>query len=134
MPIRTQVQDNSHSQVSIIVFRDILHVKKSKAFVTMSTPIRFVSGEELENDSTSSTLSALLRVGRILQRRSFTITIYRLNNQLEPVVPMMQKRLDGFPIEPCSAGGHVSEIKRCLCALQERAMAIITTLPFSSIL
>ena len=118
---------------NIILFGDILHVNTSKICITISTPIRFVSGEELENESASSLLSALLRVGRILQRRGFSITICHLDNQFEAVVPMMQKRFDGFPIELCSAGEHVSEIERCFRTLQERARAIITTLPFSSI-
>ena len=46
---------------------------------------------------------------------------------------MMQKRSDGFPIELCSAGEHVSEIEKCFRTIQERARAVITTLPFSFI-
>ena len=81
----------------------------------------------------SLSLSALLRVGKLLQRRGFSIQMCYLDNQFEPVIPIMDKRSDGFPTELCSAEEHVDVIERCIRTIKERSRCIVTTLPFKRV-
>ena len=117
----------------IILYGDILHKNTSPIFITTSSPVYFIIGELLKDCKALTLCAALLCVGKLFQCCGFNIQMCYLDNQFEPVIPVINKRSDRFPIKKYSAEEHVNKIKRCIRTIKEQDRCIITTLWFKRI-
>ena len=116
---------------NIVVFGNVMFADKTPILVTISHPVRYITGELLPDQTDSSLLMALLRMGHLYRRRGFHILMCHLDNEFASVQPLMDKRKDGFPLAICAPGEHVHKIERTICTVKERTRAVVTVLLFA---